>query len=165
VRPTKEDRLAQIAEWKQKLSGEVLKQADVQHGRAVFNKTCATCHKLFDVGGAIGPELTGSQRTNLDYVLSNVLDPSAIVPRDYQMQVIETQDGRVLVGIIKSETDAVVTLQTSNALLKLAKSDIEQRTATPQSMMPEGLIQQLRFDEFRDLVAYLASPNQVETKK
>jgi putative membrane-bound dehydrogenase-like protein len=165
VRPTKEDRLAHIAEWKQKLSGEVLKQADVKHGRAIFNKTCATCHKLFDAGGAIGPELTGSQRTNLDYVLSNVLDPSAIVPRDYQMQVIETQDGRVLVGIIKAETDAVVTLQTSNALLKLAKSDIEQRTATPQSMMPEGLIQQLSFEEFRDLTAYLASPNQVEPKE
>jgi putative heme-binding domain-containing protein len=165
VRPTKDDRLAQIEAWKRRLTDDALQAADVKQGRTVFNKTCATCHKLFDAGGAIGPELTGAQRNNLDYVLSNVLDPSAVVPRDYQMQVIETTDGRVLVGIVKTETDAVLTLQTSTALVKLAKGDIEERTVTPQSMMPEGLVQQLSFEELRDLTAYLASPGQVEAKK
>jgi len=162
VRPTKEDRLAQIARWKELLSGEAQVTADARHGRAVFNKTCAACHKLFEAGGNIGPELTGAQRTNLDYVLTNMLDPSAVVGRDYQMQVVEFNDGRVLVGVVKAETDAVITLQTATALLKIAKTDIEARTATPQSMMPEGLVQQLSFEEFRDLVAYLGSPKQVE---
>jgi putative heme-binding domain-containing protein len=165
VRPTKDDRTALIAEWKQKLSDEALTKADVAHGRAVFNKTCAACHKLFDAGGQIGPELTGAQRNNLDYVLSNVLDPSAVVPRDYQMQIIVTNDGRTLLGIVKSESDAVVTLQTATALLKIAKSDIEERTATNQSMMPEGLIQQFSLTDFRDLVAYLRSPQQVPNEK
>lgn len=164
VRPTQEDRLAQIVEWKKKLPEELLATADAKHGRAVFNKSCAACHKLFDEGGNIGPELTGAQRTNLDYLLTNVIDPSAIVPRDYQMQVIATNDGRVLTGIVKEETDAVLTLQTSTSLLKLAKSDIEERTATTQSMMPEGLIQQFTFEEFRDLVSYLRAPGQVELK-
>jgi putative membrane-bound dehydrogenase-like protein len=157
VRPTKEDRVAQVAEWKKKLSDDVLKKADAKHGRAVFAKSCAACHKLFGEGGAIGPELTGAQRTNLDYVLTNVLDPSAVVGRDYQMQVLVTKDGRVLTGIVKGETDAVLTLQTSAALLKLAKSDIEERAGSNLSMMPEGLIQQFTFEEFRDLVGYLRS--------
>jgi putative membrane-bound dehydrogenase-like protein len=157
VRPTKEDRAEQIALWKEKLSAEAMLQADVASGKRVFERTCANCHKLFDAGGSIGPELTGAQRNNLDYVLTNVIDPSAVVPRDYQMQVLELADGRVVVGIVKEETDAVVSLQTSTALLKIAKSDIEDRTATSQSMMPEGLIQPLSFEEVRDLVAFLAA--------
>jgi putative membrane-bound dehydrogenase-like protein len=165
VRPTKADRLAQIDQWKQKLPDAVLAKGNATHGRAIFNKSCAACHKLFNEGGAIGPELTGAQRANLDYVLTNVLDPSAVVGRDYQMQVIVTKDGRVLTGIIKAETDAVLTLQTSTALLKLAKSDIEERNGTNQSMMPEGLIQQFTFEEFRDLLAYLRSPRQVDAKE
>lgn len=162
VRPTASDKTDAMAKWKERLSPEALAKADTKHGRAMFNKTCAACHKLFDEGGRIGPELTGAQRTNIDYVLSNVLDPSAVVPRDYQMQVVETKDGRVLLGIVKEETDAVLTLQTSTTLVKLAKSDIESREATKQSMMPDGLIQQFSFEEFRDLVGYLASPGQVE---
>jgi putative membrane-bound dehydrogenase-like protein len=165
VRPTKEDRVAQIAQWKEKLPDSVLTKASAPHGRAVFNKSCGACHKLFEAGGSIGPELTGAQRTNLDYLLSNIIDPSAVVGRDYQMQVVTTSDGRVLTGIVKAETDAVLTLQTSTSLLKLAKSDIEERTATNQSMMPEGLIQQFTFEEFRDLMSYLRSPEQVEAKE
>lgn len=162
VRPTKEDRVDQIAQWKEKLPDSVLAKASAAHGRAVFNKSCGACHKLFEQGGNIGPELTGAQRTNLDYLLSNIIDPSAVVGRDYQMQVVTTSDGRVLTGIVKAETDAVLTLQTSTSLLKLAKTDIEERTATNQSMMPEGLIQQFTFEEFRDLMSYLRSPEQVE---
>ena len=44
-------------------------------GRAVFAKNSASCHRLFDEGSRIGPDLTGGQRRNLDYVLDNVLDP------------------------------------------------------------------------------------------
>lgn len=56
-----------------------------RRGRAVFQKTCANCHQLFDTGGAIGPNLTGSQRTNLDYLLENMVDPSASVAKDFQV--------------------------------------------------------------------------------
>lgn len=164
VRPTKEDRLAHISQWKERLPENVLAKASPAHGRAVFNKSCGACHKLFDEGGNIGPELTGAQRTNLDYLLSNIIDPSAVVGRDYQMQVVTTSDGRVLTGIVKAETDAVLTLQTSTALLKLAKSDIEDRNTTNQSMMPEGLSQQFTFDEFRDLISYLQSSGPIQAK-
>ena len=51
--------------------------ADPDRGRAVFDRTCLSCHKLFDAGGDVGPDLTGSDRANPDYILENVLDPSA----------------------------------------------------------------------------------------
>src|SRR5690606_33356100 len=71
--------------------------ANDRHGRVVFNQVCAACHKLFGTGGEIGPDLTGSNRTNLEYMLHNILDPNAEIPNDYRASTIELQDGRVLV--------------------------------------------------------------------
>ena len=49
---------------------------DVNLGRAVFAKTCLNCHTLYGVGGKVGPEITGANRGNIDYLLENILDPS-----------------------------------------------------------------------------------------
>ena len=57
--------------------------ADLSLGRALFAKTCAKCHTLFGVGGKVGPDITGSNRANLDYLLENILDPSAVIPKEY----------------------------------------------------------------------------------
>src|SRR5207302_11483553 len=94
------------------LPSDMVKRGDASHGRLVFSKTCASCHMLFDAGGNVGPNLTGSQRANLDYVLENVVDPNAIVARDYQMTLIETKDGRTITGIVQSETDSALTVRT-----------------------------------------------------
>jgi putative heme-binding domain-containing protein len=160
VRPTSADRAALVAQFKQRLTPAAMAQADRRRGRAVFAKTCAACHTLFDAGGKIGPELTGSQRANLDYVLTNVLDPSAVVAKDYQMALIQTTDGRVLSGIIKREDDNSVTVQTATELVVVPKNEVESRQATANSMMPDGLLLSLSLIEVRDLVAYLASPTQ-----
>jgi putative membrane-bound dehydrogenase-like protein len=161
VRPPGKERAAAIARYKAALTPETLKKADLANGRALYAKHCGSCHRMFGEGGDIGPELTGSQRANLDYVLENVLDPSAVVPREYQVSIVTTAGGRVLTGIIKSETPQAITVQTQNEQVIVPKDEIESRAASPLSMMPEGLLDPLRMDEVRDLVAYLASPVQV----
>jgi len=161
VRPASAEKKERFAVLKQQLSGDSLKSADLPHGRAVFAKTCANCHKLFDDGSKLGPELTGSQRHHLDYVLDNVLDPSAIVPRDYKVNVLRLTDGRVVQGVILAETPHTLTVQTANETIPVAVVDIEARKESALSMMPEGLIDRLTADELRDLVAYLASPQQL----
>ena len=80
----RKDRAALMKKWKDR-SPTTLKTADRPNGRVLFAKHCASCHKMFGEGGDVGPDLTGSQRTNLDYVLENVLDPSAVVPREFQI--------------------------------------------------------------------------------
>src|SRR5207302_3105045 len=85
VRPASQEKTQLMERYRKLLTGDSLAGADRVRGRLVFNQTCATCHRLFDDGGDIGPELTGAQRTNLDYILENVLDPSAVVARDYQV--------------------------------------------------------------------------------
>ena len=145
--------------------GEYLKDADASRGRAVFQKNCAACHTLFDNGGKIGPELTGSQRANLDYVLENVIDPSAVVAKEYQVTIITTKDGRTINGIIKREDARSLTVQTPNDLLTIATEDIEDKKRSPLSLMPDGVLPNLKDDEVRDLIMYLRSPMQVPLPK
>jgi putative membrane-bound dehydrogenase-like protein len=165
VRPASQERVALTARYKKELNSDVLKKADRSNGHRVFKEVCASCHKLFDDGGDAGPELTGSQRANLDYVLENVLDPSAVVARDYQMSVIMLKNGRVLNGIVKREDERSVTLRTQNETLVVPKVEIDTRTLSPLSLMPDGLLDKLSRDEVRDLIAYLASPEQVPLPK
>src|SRR5262249_11057210 len=155
IRPASKEREALTAKYKAILTAESLKKADVTKGRAVFAKNCASCHKLNGEGAAIGPELTGSQRNNLDYILENVIDPSAVVAREYTVTNLDLKNGRTVSGIIAEETERALTVQTPNERLIIAKSDIETRTPTNVSMMPEGLFDKLAEDELRDLVAYL----------
>lgn len=157
VRPTSEARKRQAERLKQVLAPSAVAAADARHGRELFTKSCAACHKLFGEGGKIGPELTGSQRANVDYVLENVLDPSAKVGRLYQVSVLELADGRVVQGVVSEENDLSLTVQTANEQLTIAKSDVDTRQQTSLSLMPDGLFDKLSDDEIRDLMAYLAS--------
>lgn len=141
------------------------KEADRSHGRAVFARTCAACHTLFGEGGKIGPDLTGSQRANADYVLGKVLDPNAVVPRDYQVTRLVTVTGRVLTGLVKQENDKVLLLQTPTEELRVLKDDIEARERINLSLMPEGQLQALSDREIRDLLAYLAGHEQAPLPK
>lgn len=165
VRAASADKAKLMAKYKAELKPSVLKNADLANGRALYAKNCASCHRLFGEGGDIGPDLTGAQRTNLDYVLENVLDPSAIVPREGQVTIVETKAGRTFSGIVKKETDQALTLQLPNEVVIVPKGDIETRTATKISMMPEGAFERMSLAEIRDLVGYLASPAQVPLKK
>jgi putative heme-binding domain-containing protein len=161
VRTTAADKQKLIAQHKAKLTADALASAKLSSGRAIYQKTCAACHKLFGEGGAIGPDLTGSNRANLDYILENLLDPSAVVGRDYQMTLILTTGGRTLSGLIKEENDSAITLQTANEVVVVPKEEIEKRQKSELSLMPDGQLQPMREDEIRDLIAYLASPVQV----
>ena len=105
----------------------------------------------------LGPELTGSNRANLDYLLGNILDPSGEIQDDYKMVVITTRDGRTYVGNIIRETERQLTLRVVGQLegVPLNKSDIQSREVTPASMMPTGLLETLSDKEIVDLVGYL----------
>ena len=127
IRPTAGDKTKLLPRYLALTPPDALKKADRSHGRLLFAHTCAECRTLFDDGGKIGPDLTGSQRINPEYVLTKVLDPSAVVAKDFQMMIFTLNDGRVVNGIIKQETDKVVTVQTQNELVRLNKADIESR--------------------------------------
>ena len=159
VRPESHDKAKLIQRYKAMLTPTILKGADLSHGRLVYARTCSSCHRLFDAGRQVGPELTGSQRGNLDYLLTNLLDPNATIGRDYQVTVVVTTAGRILNGIVTEENKRTVTIETANDTVVIPKGEIEQRKRSDVSMMPEGMLENLTADELRNLVAYLGSSN------
>jgi putative heme-binding domain-containing protein len=161
VRDTSPKKKEQLARYKAFLTPNALNRADLANGRLLFSKTCQQCHVLYGEGGKIGPDLTGSNRSNIDYLLSNLIDPSAEVAQDYRMSIVTTTDGRLLTGMIVERMGDRFTLQTLTQRIVLAKNDVEEVRASPQSMMPDGQLDTLTREQIRDLIAYLAAKTQV----
>ncbi|MBI3467695.1 MAG: c-type cytochrome [Planctomycetes bacterium] len=161
VRNTAEDKARLIAEYQKLLTAAPSQAPDRSLGRAVFAKSCQQCHTLFEVGGNVGPELTGSNRANLDYLLSNVVDPSAVMVREYMPTIIETTDGRIITGIARNRDTTAITVTMPNESIILPRDEIASQQRAEKSMMPDDLLKPLSEHEVRSLVAYLASPAQV----
>ncbi|QDS93615.1 Cytochrome c [Roseimaritima multifibrata] len=161
VRETSAERQQQMLSLKKDVTPTELQQADLSAGRALFKATCTQCHRLYGEGESIGPDLTGAQRTNLDYLLEHIVDPSAVVGKEFRMSVVLTVDGRVLNGLIVSEDKQSLVLQTPNQRMVLPQSEIESVSQTSKSSMPDGLLDRMSKTEVRDLFAYLMHSGQV----
>jgi len=165
VRSASPQKQEQIARYKALLTQSFLGRADLSNGRLVYSKTCQQCHVLFGEGGTIGPDLTGSNRANLDYVLSNLLDPSAEIGQDFRMSVVETTGGRILTGLVVERTPARLTLQTAIDRVTIPAEEIAETKLSDVSIMPEGQLENLTKEQVRDLIAYLAAKQQVPLPK
>ena len=153
---------ADFAKYQRLLNDQAVAAANPQNGRFVFQRTCWSCHKMYEDGGNLGPDLTGSNRANVGYLLSNILDPSGEIQDDYKMVVITTQDGRTISGNITGESERQVTLRTVNQdALIINKSTIQTREQTEKSIMPEGLLNTLTEEEVLDLMAYMRTTIQI----
>lgn len=164
AQPT-DDKQADMAKFKRLLTDEVLARANVSNGRALFQRTCFACHTLYGQGGNIGPDLTGSNRANLDYILTEIINPSEVMQEGYQLVTVTTRDGRTLSGNAAAEDAQQLTLRLIGQDTVVAKSEILSREKSPISMMPEGLLRALSTDEVRDLIAYLRTTAQVALPK
>jgi putative heme-binding domain-containing protein len=150
-----------IASVKSMLTKKPKTDPDLSLGRALFEKTCAQCHQLYGNGGKVGPDITGSNRANLDYLLENIYDPSGVIPREYAATFFVTKDGRSITGIVKERNNQTVTVATANETLVLAIDDIEGEKPSDTSMMPDDQMKPFSEHEIRSLFAYLQHPVQV----
>jgi len=116
---------------------------------------------LFNEGGRIGPDLTGSGRKQVDYLLSNLLDPSAEIDPAYRLATLFTTDGRLYSGFVVFQDDRSVVVRTQQSDVKIAMTDVESLTTQKKSMMPEGMLGEFSDEQIRDLVLYLKSQIQV----
>ncbi len=153
---------AAIDSWKAKLNPKVLAKADASEGRRIYMTSCGTCHTLFGEGIALGPDLTGSNRGDLGYVLENVLSPSAVVGKDYLLNIFTMKDGSVISGMIKEHTDEYFKVSMpGGSVVDVRTADVADRQEMAQSLMPPGLFDTMPVDQVAHLVKYLASPIKV----
>jgi putative heme-binding domain-containing protein len=149
------DRQKVIAEWK----GALDLKSDVEKGRAVFRKNCATCHRLEDVGTEVGPDLRTALRDKTsEQLLISILDPSREVDRRFTNYIVETKAGRGISGMIAAESATSVTLRRAEKAEDVVlRVQIESLTDTGKSLMPDGLEKQLSKQDLADVIEYLRS--------
>ncbi|MGH7945062.1 MAG: hypothetical protein ACREF9_08650, partial [Opitutaceae bacterium] len=155
------DKGALISRLKTELTPESLLKADKSKGRVQFANLCSACHTLYGQGGQLGPDLTGSGRDNIDYLLENITDPSAVVSADFRLSLVTLRDGRTLSGFIAASTPRTMTIKTMAESVTVESSEVTAKQDFPHSMMPEGLLESIDTQQIRDLIAYLMHPGQV----
>jgi len=153
---------AQMARYKKLLTPAALAKADASRGRTVYQRTCQVCHLMFGEGGKVGPDLTGSNRADLDYILLNILNPSGDIPDAYRLNIVTTRTGQVVSGIIVAEDAGKIVLNVFGQAVTVLKTDIAKRERPEVSMMPDGLLTTLKDAEVLDLIKYLQSSHQVD---
>lgn len=148
------ERAAAVAKYE-----PLLKKGDVERGRAVFQKNCAACHQVHEVGKQVGPDIAARQDKSNTGLLREILDPNRAVDQRYAEYVAVTTDGIVKNGVLVEETGNAITLRGQQAeQTTLLRSQLESLTSSGKSLMPEGLEKQITPDEMSDLLAFLAAP-------
>jgi putative membrane-bound dehydrogenase-like protein len=160
IRATPAEKMA-LTEKYRRLLKKPPEPSDPMLGRAVFARTCQQCHVLFGIGGKVGPDLTGSNRFDVEYLLANIVDPSAVIAKEYRPTIITTNDGRTVTGIVSAEDAASVTLRTADNSVQIPTAEIDLRSLSEKSMMPDDQLKQFSSHEVTSLVAYLRSKLQV----
>jgi putative heme-binding domain-containing protein len=153
TRGTPEEKLADVRRFNNDLRAF---SGDATKGHETFMKTCAVCHRLFGEGNLVGPDLTGANRKDRDYLLVNIVDPSAVIRKEFISYNVQTTDGRVLTGLLAEQSSDSITLLGSNSeRTSIPRSQLKSIDESKTSLMPEGLLHTLKPQELRDLFAWL----------
>lgn len=134
---------------------------DLHRGKALFTKHCATCHQLYDEGNKIGPDLTTANRHDLAALLANIVDPSAVIRREYLNYVVQTDSGQVHSGLLAEQDGASITIvDAQNQRIRVPLEEVELLEESEVSLMPERILEPLTPQEIRDLFAYLQNTSE-----
>jgi putative heme-binding domain-containing protein len=129
---------------------------DAEKGKLQFTARCAICHKLFGEGGAIGPELTGYDRTNADFWLDNLFTPSLEIREGFGAYIVKTKGGQILSGLMDAQdANGIVIKDMAGNKTAIKQADIEKLEASPISLMPEGMTAGMSDADLKDFFAYL----------
>lgn len=133
-----------------------LRAGELEAGRPLFAAICGSCHRLFDEGADIGPELTGYDRSDLDYLLLHTVDPNLEIREGYINFLVEMKDGQNLFGTLSDQSGGNMTLRAFNGQeVILAEDQIKKMKAQQRSIMPERILDGLTEKQLQDLFAYL----------
>ncbi|MFP6674409.1 MAG: c-type cytochrome, partial [Pirellulaceae bacterium] len=129
---------------------------DAKRGVVLFRKSCINCHKVKGEGHEVGPQLVSITNKTKETLLNSILDPSAAVDAKFFSYSIVTSDGRILTGMLETETGSSITLLAAGGKREtVLRRDIEELQASTKSLMPEGLEEGLKPQDVADLLQFV----------
>lgn len=129
---------------------------DPQQGQTLFVKVCSACHRLGEIGHAVGPDLLSLKDRSPEYLITSILDPNRAVETRYQAYTVVTRDGLSYTGIIDQETSTSLSLlMTDGKRMSWLREEIDEIRASQKSLMPEGLERELSPLQLADLMAFI----------
>lgn len=167
--PLKDELLASIGrntEWKFEDLIDSVKMLppgrSFEVGKNLFKvANCVGCHKLGDEGRELGPDLAklDPKKHNTEFILRSLVEPSKDIDEKFQSTTFVLDSGKVLVGMIveedENEVKVLVDPLAKGEPATILKPEIEERTKSTVSIMPQGLLDRLTREEILDLLAYL----------
>ena len=152
LKPSSPDRAAVV----ERFHGAGALRGDVAAGRARFVELCAPCHRMRDVGTAVGPDLGMATSKPVDWWLHAVLDPDQAVEARYRAWTVETRDGETLTGLVSAETaNNIVLRQAGGGELPVLREAVRRMESTGRSLMPTGFETALGMQGLADLLAWV----------
>ncbi len=138
-----------------------VQHGDTERGRRLFSEVnCAKCHRIDEIGGTVGPDLTTvAKRFNLSDLLTSMVQPDRVISDQYRFTTFEMRSGQVVTGRVTDQSNRHLKVRTDmynpGLLTVIEKNEIESRRESPTSAMPAGLLDTLSLQEIQDLLAYL----------
>ncbi len=125
-------------------------------GREIFRKNCATCHRVGEIGVNVAPDISDSRTKTALQILTDVLQPNRAIDANYISYSAVTNDGRILTGVLTSETATSITIkQPENKTVTLLRDEIEELRSNGISLMPDGLEKNIPLQDMAHLIAYI----------
>lgn len=149
------ERQQEIAKMVKAFSAAPLWAYSAGEGAKHFKKLCANCHQANQQNESLGPKLAGTGTKGIQYIVENVIDPNAVIGRDFQARLVITDSGRVISGLVEKQTDSAITIRTATESVTVPVEEIEQTRVSENSFMPEGLLKDLNDRERIELFKYL----------
>jgi putative membrane-bound dehydrogenase-like protein len=131
-------------------------KADPRRGRAVFEKNCANCHKIGDLGVDVAPDISDSRTKTPAQLLTDILNPNQAIDNNYVSYTVLTKDGKAETGIVATETATSITLrQPEGKTVLILRQEIEELRSNGVSLMPEGLEKNVSVEQMADLISFI----------
>jgi putative membrane-bound dehydrogenase-like protein len=131
-------------------------KADPERGRAVFEKNCATCHRIDKIGVDVAPDISDSRERPPEQLLTDIIQPNRAIDSNYFSYTAVTIDGLTHTGVLTAETSTSVTLkQPEGKSITLPRGEIDELRSDGVSFMPDGLEKNIPPQDMADLISFI----------
>jgi putative heme-binding domain-containing protein len=132
------------------------RQGDAGRGRARFDVTCATCHRMSARGADVGPDLTAiDKKFDRAGLADAVVNPGAAIAFGFAAELFVTTRNEPHIGFLQADGETISIRDGYGRPVRLERASLAARVPLKASLMPDPLALGLTEQDVADIVAYL----------